>query len=808
MTDLKFALRQLLKNPGFTAVAVFTLALGIGATTAIFSVVYGVLIDPYPYAHPEKIWAPGVKTARNQQVMRPYRKDEFEAMAAMSGFEDVMATAPGGALLAGDFAARDVTAPKLSANAFHFLGVAPVLGRTFGPGDYSAGGMPEPVTVISYNLWQQLFAGELNVLNKTVRLDDNVYTIIGVMPPRFGWWTSDGLWLPLDEKSDTSTYVFPIARLKPGVTPAVARQQLQGLQMEFAKNNPGDFPKDAFETTLTNYLEITAASGEMAHTLQLLFVAVAFLLLIACANIANLQLARATGRMKEMAIRLAIGAGRLRLVRQLLAESVLLSALGGVLGLALAMAITKLVVILLPQFSIPNESRIEVNGHVLFFCIAISLVTGIAFGLVPALQSARPNLSGTLKDERTSTGSVGSGRVRSSLVIVQVAMCVVLLISAGLTVRSFLALARSDLGFRPENLVTVNISMPSTRYDTLAKRNQFSAEVLERTQHIPGVEAAQIGNGSAPFGGPKLDKYTIDGQPGGETLAFNLVSDGYWKAMGIGLRRGRMIDADDVRHGNRVAVINESAAKLWPGSADPLGRTIRADILESPPGSVFVATNISPDITVIGICADARNNGLANQTQPAVFIPFTVVAPPGRTLAIRAHAPPAVIFKAVEEQIAAIDPLAPVGYLQTAEQLISEQTSQPRFTMALFSLFAAAGLTLATVGLFSVLSYLVSRRTREIGVRMALGAQRNNVLALVLKDGTRMAGLGILIGSIASLGATRVLSSQIALHQAHSIDPLSFVAVISILGLAAIVACWLPARRAAMVNPTEALRNE
>jgi putative ABC transport system permease protein len=807
--DIRYGARQLRKNPGFTAVAVLTLALGIGATTAIFSVVHAVLINPYPYTHPEKIWAPGLSSADNVQIMRPYRMDEFDAMAAMPAFSDLMGTSPGRSLLTGEFAAQNVTTPRLTPTAFQFLGVAPVLGRTFGPGDFSPSGQPEFVTVISFSLWQRLFGGNPNVLGHTLRLDDRVYTIIGVMPSRFGWWTSEGLWLPLSNNPNDPARVFPIARLKPGVDPSVARQQLQSLQAELARINPGGFPKEAFEAKLTNYLDMTAATGEMRQTLQLLFVAVGFLLLIACANIANLQLARATGRTREMAIRLAIGAKRGRIVRQLLTESVVLSALGGVLGLVFAVAITRLTVVLMPGFNVPNEARIEINGYVLLFCAAVSLVTGIVFGLVPALQSTRPSLSETLKDERTAAGSIQGGAFRSSLVVVEVALSVVLLISAGLTVRSFLALQQVDLGFRPENVVTADVILPASRYATLEQRNRFAQELQERAGNIPGVEAAQIGNGGTPFAGPQ-SVYSINGLPGPDSrpLTVNFVGADYLKTLGIALRRGRMLNADDVRRANHFCVINETAAKLWPAGEDPLGRQIRVDLLEVRPGPVFYPSNSSPDLTVVGICADTRDYGLTGETQPTVFIPFTTVAPPSRTLAIRMRGEPAAIFNTVREIVRAMDPLLPVGNTRTIEQSMAEQKLQPRFTMALFSLFAAVGLALATVGLFSVLSYLVTRRTREIGVRMALGAQRLDVLRLVLKDGVRLAGLGILIGTAASIGAARLLGSRVALYKMDALDPLSFTLVIVLLALVALAACWFPARRAASVNPMEALRTE
>jgi putative ABC transport system permease protein len=809
MQDVRFGVRMLSKNPGFTAIAVLTLGLGIGATTAIFSAVYGVLISPYPYARPGEIWAPGVQNAQGTQVMRTYRRDEFQAIAALPEFWEAMGTSPGRVLLTGEFAPETLTAPRLSLNAFQFLEVQPVLGRTFGLSDITAGGQPEPVTVISYRLWQNLFAGDPKALGRTLRLDDQMYTIIGVMPPRFGWWTSDGLWLPLANKPDDPGWVFPIARLKSGVNPAVARQHLNMLQLELAKNDPAGFPKEKFESTLTNYLDMTVASGEMQRTLYVLFGAVGFLLLIACANVANLQLARATTRAREMAIRLSLGAGRWRLVRQLLIESVLLSVVGGVLGLAFALMLTRLLVALMPGFYVPNEARIEINGYVLLFCLAISMLTGIMFGLAPALQSSRSNLTEALKDEGRASSPARGGRFRAALVVAEVALSVVLLVCAALTFRSFLALQRIDPGFHSEHVITADLTLPSSRYATLSRRNQFCQELLERVQHLPGVQAAEMGNGGLPFGGPD-STYSINGQAGPESQAIilNLVSADYLKTLGIPLIRGRMLDQNDVLRPDRYAVINETAAKLWPAGQDPIGRQIRLDILKEPAGAVLFRTNSSPDLTVIGVCADTRNDGLTSKPRPAVLVPYTLVAPPDRTLAIRTFADSPALMSAVREQIRLMDPQLPVRNTRTFEQAMLDQTVQPRFTMVLFSVFAVFGLALATAGIYSVLSYMVTQRTREIGVRMALGAQRTDVLGLILKDGGQLAVLGILLGTLASLAAARLMASQIELFQVGSTDLVSFLGVILLLGLISGVACWLPARRATKVDPMTALRYE
>ncbi len=534
LQNLRYGVRMLLKHKGFTAVAVLTLALGIGATTALFSVIYGVLLNPYPYAKPGEIWTPGLRSVRSNQTMRPYPLGAFQEMAKLPAFSEVMATAPGNVLLTGEFAPESFGGIRVSGNAFQFLGVPPLLGRTIQPSDIRPTGEPELVTVLSFKRWQRLFGGDSNILGKTLRLNNETYTIIGVMPPRFGWWTSDGVWLPIGVNA-RETQFFPITRLKPSVTAVAAEQQLHALHLELAKtararfpNEELRFPSEEFITKLTNYLDITAASGEMRRSLRLLFGAVGFLLLIACANVANLQLAKATARTREMAIRLAIGAGRGQILRQLLTESVLLSLLGGLLGLLFAYWITHLMVTLMPSNFVPNESRIEVNGLVLFFCVSVSVLTGILFGLAPALQSSRISLVDKLKDEGRSSSAAAGAKVRAMLVVVEVALAVVLLISASLTIRSFIALQKVELGFQPAQVMAVGLPLPPKRYATLEQRNRFARDLLERVRNTPGVVAATIGNGGLPFGGP-ASTFAIDGEPDSEirriaiTAVFNCV---------------------------------------------------------------------------------------------------------------------------------------------------------------------------------------------------------------------------------------------------------------------------------------------
>jgi putative ABC transport system permease protein len=435
--DLGYAVRSFRRSPAFVLVALLSLTLGIGATSAIFSVIYGVLIAPYPYARPGEIWATGVRSLDGRGG-RAYALDELRDLATLPAFSDVMATSMETVLMTGEFAPESFTGVLLSGNGFNFLGVPPVVGRTIQPADIRPDGQAEPVVVLSHRLWLRLFEGNASAIGKTLQLNGRPHTIVGVMPPRFGWYGSEGFWLPLAPARTDVPWINPIVRLAPGVSKAVAEEQLSGLNKRLAQEKPTTFPAQGFSTTLRNYLDMTVASGEMQTSLRLLLGAVAFLLLIACANVANLQLARGTARAREMAVRMSIGAGRRRLLRQLLTESVLLSLAGGVMGVLFAFGAIRFIVGLMPEFYVPNESRVTINTPVLVFSLAVSLLTGIVFGLVPALQTSKPDVTDALRAGRNAGAGTHGSRTRNLLVVVEVALSVVLLVSAGLTVRTFL----------------------------------------------------------------------------------------------------------------------------------------------------------------------------------------------------------------------------------------------------------------------------------------------------------------------------------------------------------------------------------
>jgi putative ABC transport system permease protein len=801
--DLRYAVRSFRRSPAFVLVALLSLTLGIGATSAIFSVIYGVIIAPYPYARPGEIWAPEVR-AIDGRGGHGYSLDELRALTEVPAFSAVMATSIETVLMTGEFVPESFGGVLLSGNAFNFLGVPPVVGRTIQPTDIRADGGAEPVVVLSHKLWLRLFEGSPSVVGRTLRLNDRPHTIVGVMPPRFGWYGSEGFWLPLSPTRTDVPWINPIVRLAPGVPKAVAEEQLSALNKRLALEKPATFPPQGFTTTLRNYLDVTVASGEMRTSLQLLLGAVAFLLLIACANVANLQLARGTARAREMAVRMSIGAGRRRLVRQLLTESVLLSLAGGALGVLFAFAAIRSIVALMPEFYVPNESRVAINLPVLLFSLAVSLLTGIVFGLVPALQTSKADVTDTLRAGRSTGAETHGGRTRNLLVVIEVALSVVLLVSAGLTVRTFFVLQNMDSGIKTDNVLIVGVPLPPAKYTTLEQRNRFAEELLERVSVLPGVEAATFG---LPLRGPQ-SPFTIAGQVPDDSkrIGLDLVGADHLRTFGIQLRRGRMFDASEVRRGDRVAVINEAAAKLWPAGEDPIGARVRLGILARLPASVLFDATRHPDVTVIGVMADTRNAGLRADPRPALAVPYSVVAQPQRTLAVLGASDPNQLLNPVRAQVRAMDPDQPLGRPLLLSDLQGEEVVQPRFTMALFSAFAALGLALAAAGIYSVLSFHVTRRTHELGVRMALGAPRRHVLGLMLTMGGRLVLVGLAVGVAASFASTRLLRSQ--LFGVQPADPLAYAVVVLVLGLVTLVACYVPARRAAGVDPIVALRQE
>ncbi len=808
--DLRYALRGFGKSPGFTAIALLSLTLGVGASTALFSVVYGVLIAPYPYAKANEIWAPTVLGPKESpRGWHTYSVREFLDIQKVPAFSDVMATSYEPVLLTGESSPERFYGVLVSGGGFKFLGVRPLIGRTIQPFDIRLDGTAAPVVVLTYQFWQREFNGNEHAIGSKLMLNDVPYTVIGVMPPRFGWYTNESFWLPLPMTLADQPDLNVIVRFRPGISKEAAAQQLQQLNVRLAQEDPKHFPKGGFRTGFLNYMDITVASGEMSSSLHLLLAAVGFLLLIACVNVANLQLARTTTRAREIAVRLSIGAGRLRLIRQLLTESVLLAVLGGALGVLFAIGATHAIAAFIPSNYVPNEARITINGHVLLFSLVVSVLTGILFGLTPALRCSRPNLVDTLKDGgKGASGSIHGQRMRTLLVVAEVALSVILLSGASLAIRSFASLLSIDPGFQPQKTLLVEMPLPPKRYATLERRNVFDRNLLDSLRNLPGVEAAAIGNGGMPFGGPR-SPYSVEGQSRVEDrrIVLSLISSGYPRTLGIPLKRGRVLTESEVANGSHVALINETAAKLWPAGEDPIGRQISVDLLANPgsPNLLVPAAN-KPEVTVVGILADTKNAGLREGTLPGVYVPYTLMAPPTRVLAVRTFGQPDTILNAVRQKVRALDKDLPLGRAITLKDVLGFQTVQPRFTMALFACFAGLGLSLAAIGIYCVISYDVTQRMHEIGVRLALGATRRNVLAMVLRMAAKLALLGLGIGLCGSLLLERIARFQV--FAATGFDALSCAAVAIVLSVVALAASWWPARRAGALDPVAALRHE
>jgi putative ABC transport system permease protein len=807
--DLKYGLRVLVKNPGFTAVAALTLALGIGANAAIFSLFNAVILRPLPYPHPEQLV--GLGQWRNQKgegyIQTGVSAPNIADIAKTNLFQEVAYYRWSELNITEGNRPESVDCIKASADLLPMFGVQPLLGRFFVPAEMQAG--RDQVAILGHHLWQLRYGSNPAILGKSIERDEKRYTIVGVMPAsfRFTWDQDMDIFVPLaltpEELSEagrgTSRDLQTQARLRPGISIAEAQAAMNTLADNLAKEYP-----EADKNWGIKVEPLHAAYHRHMQTpLLIMLGTVLFVLLIACANVANLLLARATVRRREIAIRVAIGASRRRLIAQLLTESVLLAMLGGALGLVLAYAGDRLLTLALNryQFALPNAKVIDLDWRVLLFSLAITLATGIVFGLAPSLATTKTDLNESLKEGAVSTTTEsGRRRLRNTLVVSEMALALVLLTGAGLLVRTFLRLMDVDLGIDPANVLTLGISLPHYKYSSATQQALFYQELLLRLQSTPGVKAVGARGGYANiFFQPEGQPPAAPGQE--PTAVYSTITPGYFSAMGTGLVAGREFSASDAEGTTPVAIISETVARrYWPHSS-PVGShlTVLARVYSGQ------SAGASQPLEVVGVVKDVRNDNLW-EPESDVYVPFQQHPVPSVFLAVRTAVPPLSVAPAVREAVLALDNEQPVNHVRSMAEIVSETYGAIRFPMTLVWIFGALALLLSAVGIFGVMSYTVSRRTQEMAIRMALGAQRQEVLKLVLREGLALAAVGVAVGLATALGLSRVMAGYV--YGIKSTDPLTFAAASMLLMAVALLASYLPARRATKADPTAALRYE
>ena len=807
--DVRYGIRMLAKSPGFTTVAVITLALGIGVNTAIFSVVHAVLLKPLPYKdadrlvmvweqNPERDWYYNVVSAANFLDWRR-QNDVFTQMAAVDPQRAFNITGTGNP--------EEVWGERVTTNLFTLLGVRPIMGRDFLPEEDKPGG-PRAV-ILSYGLWQRRYGGYAKLVGKQISLNHESYTVVGVMPSGFYFppfwreWAGE-LWVPgLDLSNPVRTMheYIAVARLKPGVNLAKAQAEMDTIAQRIVQQAPDD---KGWGVGLVGLRE--QAVGETRRPLLVLFGAVGFVLLIACANVANLMLARSAARDREVAIRTALGAERGRLIGQFLTESMLLALLGGTLGLLVAPWVVRVLAAVsgssaLGLWGNADLADVTVNGGVLAFTMIVTLATGIIAGLAPALGTSRPDLNRSLKEGgRSASEGVHRHRLRSLLVVSEFALALILLAGAGLMIRTLILLGRVDLGFDPHNVLTMRIPLLGPRYKDQRTQAEFFTELLARVKTLPGVQWASVTRGLPVEGWEGWGFVTEDNPslPPDETpdANYQVVAPDYFRAMGIPLREGRFFTDYDTHQSPPVVIVNEELArKQWPGQ-DPIGKRLRVN----DPGK--------PWLTVVGVAGNVRTEWPAPEFRMEFYLPYTQypwdLAP--RHFIVRATSNPTALAAAIQREVVALEKDQPVSDLRTLEHVAGEAVGPQRFAVILLGAFAALALALASVGIYGVMAYSVSQRTHEIGIRMVLGARRGNVLSMVVRQALALALVGAGVGLVGALGLTRLLSSL--LYSVRPTDPLTLALVTLVLVGVSAFASYIPARRATKVSPTEALRYE
>ena len=805
--DVRYGARMLTKHKAFTAVAVITLALGIGANTAIFSVVNELLLRPLPYRDAERIvmlWEVSPEGRRQNTTSRA----NFRAWRSQnSSFEHMAAFSDQRFNLTDTGEPEELSAQMATPELFRILGVDPLLGRALLPDDDGPG--KAPVAVLSYPLWQRRFGGQSNIIGQEITLNGIKFTVIGVMPPNFqfhikhrsGTGRPAELWTVLPMPSggaanERGRFLSVVARLKDGVVIEQAGAELRTIEARLSDEAP-EFNKNFSAEVLPLREQFF---GNVRRPLWLMLGAVGFVLLIACANVANLLLSLATSREKEIALRAALGARRLRIVRQLLTESLFLALLGSVLGLGLAWLGIKALMLISPRDLISLHS-VGLDVTVLLWTLGVSLLTGVIFGLAPALHISRLNLNDSLKEggKSESAQASGSRRLRSALVVSEIALAVVLLASAGLLIKSFVRLQQVDRGFVTENILTMVVRLPAARYPEDPQVVNFFGQAMERVRTVPGVRSAGMVNFLPLYGGLGSNTgFKIEGRPEpppgqGPSTDVRVSDAGYFATMGIPLLRGRNFSDSELKEARQVILINEALARLHFPNEDPIGKRLDVAMFEKPTPA-----------EIIGVVGNVRYDSLIDESPAAVYFPHPDLAYPFMTLVVRTDGEPAAIAPAVQREIRSLDPNQPVSDVRTMEQVMSEWVSRSRFNTLLLGLFAGLATLLSAVGIFGVMNYSVALRTRELGLRLAIGAQPRQVLLLVLKQGLLLTILGVVVGLGAALALTRLLSGL--LFGVEAIDISTFTMISLLLILVSLFACYLPARRAMRIDPLQALR--
>ena len=800
--DLRYGVRMLLQKPAFTFVVVLALAVGIGANSAIFSVVNAVLLRPLPYADPERlvmIWMDNrrINIAEDWHSFPNYTdyRDQNEVLESIAAFNNRSFN------ITGSGEPERVQGAWMTSSLLPLLGVAPALGRNFSPEEEQPG--KDQVVIIGHGLWQRRFGGDPNILEQTIMLNGNPRTVIGVMPQGFAFPAKESeMWVPLaltqQQMAARNSIAYQvIGRIKPGVTFGQAKANLETVNRWILNQNPN---QEGYGVNPVPYHDQVV--GSVRPALLALLGAVAFVLLVACANVANLLLSRAAARSREIAIRTALGAGRARIIRQLLTESLLLALIGGGVGLLIAYWGLDLLLAISPS-DLPRLDQITIDRRVLGFTLGVSLLTGLIFGLVPALQASRPDLIESLKEGgRGSSGGLQGKRIRSGLVVFEVATALVLLICAGLMIKSFLNLQDVKLGFNPDRLLTVRLQLSGTKYREDVSATNFYQQLLERVETMPGVESASAISTLFLSKTPNSTNFTIEGRPPFAPneqveVPVDIVTPGFFKSAGIPLVGGREFTSQDGSGAPSVVIINETMAKrFWQGE-DPIGKRF----MYGTPG------NGDPQwMTIVGVVGDVRRTGFDAEVRPETFLPHQQASARGMMLMVRSTSDPASLTGAVREAVRSIDPDLPVFSVKPMDALLGDMMAQRRLNMLLFAILAGVALVLAAVGIYGVIAYSVTQRTHEIGIRMALGARRMDIVKMVVKQGVALAAGGVGMGLLASVLLTRLMAAL--LYGVSTTDLVTFVAISVLLTLVAVVASFIPARRATRVDPMIALRYE